>query len=183
MDREIQIWDTAEQLEHMYWGKQMTLSEIAETAGVSITTVHRRMKDRKIPTRGPGPWTTHSTFRTSTTGTEEASGSHRSVDIHRLVMVAEYGIDAVINRDVHHHTKIPFDNRPENLQLLSHSEHTTLHNRWEKHPDDQSTLFKFASNGEDKPDYLQDVPASDSVISQPPSTVESLGDQPRGFTS
>lgn len=155
MDREIWVWDTAEELEEMYWENRMTLEDIAKEAGVSITTVHRRMKDRRVPTRGPGPWTTHSTFRTNTDGNEEASGSHRSVDIHQLVMVAEYGSEAVYNRDVHHNTKIAFDNRPDNLELLSHSEHTTLHNRLENLPDDQSTLFKFASNGENKPEYLQ----------------------------
>ena len=155
MDRDTYVWDTAEHLEKMYWDDEMTLEDIAEKAEVSITTVHRRMKNRKVPTRGPGPWTTHSTFRTNTGGNEEASGSHESVDIHRLVMIAEYGTKAVCNRDVHHNTKIPFDNRPNNLELLSHSEHTTLHNRLKNLPEDQTTLFKFASNGKYKPNYPQ----------------------------
>lgn len=157
MNRKIWVWDTAENLREMYWGNGMTLKDIATKVGVSITTVHRRMKDRKVPTRGPGPWTRRSTFRTNTDGNEEASGSHRSVDIHQLVMVAEHGTKAVYNRDVHHQTKIAFDNRPTNLELLSHSEHTTLHNRLETHPENQSTLFKFAANGENKPDYLEPV--------------------------
>jgi hypothetical protein len=155
MDRKIWIWDTEEQLKKMYWDNRMTLKEIAIKAGVSITTVHRRMKDYMLPTRGPGQRTTHSTFRTNTDGNEEASGSHRSVDIHQLVMVAEHGTEAMYNRDVHHQTKIGFDNRPNNLELLSHSEHTTFHNRLENHPENQSTLFKFASNGENKPNYLR----------------------------
>lgn len=155
MDREIWIWDTPENLEKLYWDKMMTLKEIASLVGVSITTVHRRMKDQGIPTRGPGQWTTLSTYRTSRDGTEEASGSHHSVDIHRLVMVALYGIDAPKNRDVHHKTKIPFDNRPDNLQLLSHREHTTLHNRLENLPEDQATLFKFSSNPNDRPEFAK----------------------------
>lgn len=160
MDRDIEVWDSPENLVEMYWEQKMTLKEIAAEVGLSTTTVHRRMKDHGISTRGPGPWTTHSTYRTSLEGTEEASGSHRTIDIHRLLMVAEHGFSSIRGRDVHHETKIPFDNRPDQLQLLSHSEHTRLHNRIEKLPDDQTTLHKFATDSEDKRQMVGFEPAS-----------------------
>jgi hypothetical protein len=46
-----------------------------------------------------------------------------SIGIHRLVAVAEYGIEAVSDRQVHHINGIPWDNRPENLLPLTESEH------------------------------------------------------------
>lgn len=151
MDREIGAWHDPENLIELYWEKNLTLEGIADKVGVSVTTVHRKMKYHGLPTRGPGPRTKLSTFRTNLDGGEEASGSHRTISIHRLIMIAEYGLAAVQNRDVHHQTKIPFDNRDESLQLMSHSEHTRLHNMIEKLPNSQATLYKFCPNSEDKP--------------------------------
>jgi DNA-directed RNA polymerase specialized sigma24 family protein len=160
MDRETGVWDSPENLVEMYWEEEMTLEEIGAEVGVSTTTVHRRMKDHGIATRGPGPWTTLSTYRTSLEGVEEASDSHRTVDIHRLLMVAEHGVSALQDRDVHHKTKIPFDNRPKELQLLSHSEHTRLHNRIKSLPDNQTTLHRFATDPENKRQTVGFDPAS-----------------------
>jgi hypothetical protein len=54
-------------------------------------------------------------------------GETFSVPVHRLVAVAEYGFDEVKNMDVHHKNEIKWDNRPENLELLTRSEHRKLH--------------------------------------------------------
>jgi hypothetical protein len=50
------------------------------------------------------------------------------VPIHRLVAVAEFGIEAVQeSTDVHHRNGVPWDNRPENLGLMDHAEHARMH--------------------------------------------------------
>jgi len=46
-----------------------------------------------------------------------------SIGIHRLVAIAEYGIEAVAHAHVHHINSIPWDNRPTNLTPLSDKEH------------------------------------------------------------
>jgi len=46
---------------------------------------------------------------------------------HRLLAVAEWGLDAVRGMDVHHQNNIPWDNRPENLELLTRAEHRREH--------------------------------------------------------
>jgi len=46
-----------------------------------------------------------------------------TIQIHRLVAIAEYGFEAVENSHVHHINSIPWDNRPSNLIPLSPSEH------------------------------------------------------------
>lgn len=50
-----------------------------------------------------------------------------TVRLHRLLAVAEWGFEAVQGRQVHHVNRIPWDNRPENLALLTPSEHSRLH--------------------------------------------------------
>lgn len=46
-----------------------------------------------------------------------------NVVIHRLVAVAEHGIEAVKGKHIHHKNGVKWDNRPENLEPLSNSEH------------------------------------------------------------
>jgi len=48
------------------------------------------------------------------------------VPIHRLVAVAEYGVDEVKEKHIHHKNGVKWDNRPENLEPLSNSEHQRL---------------------------------------------------------
>jgi len=55
------------------------------------------------------------------------SGETVQVYIHRLTAVAEYGIEAVKGKDVHHKNEIKWDNRAENLQLFEPSEHRSTH--------------------------------------------------------
>lgn len=144
MNRDTTIWYEKERLTELYHDRGLTLKEIAKKVGVSITTVHRKMKQAQVETNGPGIRTKKCTFRTNKEkGVEEASGSHETVKIHRLIMVAIHGVDAVACREVHHKNKIPFDNRPSNLQLLSKLDHIMIHNRIDSIDDRQTTLDTY----------------------------------------
>lgn len=52
-----------------------------------------------------------------------------SVYVHRLLAVAEYGFEEVADSTVHHKNDIPWDNRPENIELMDHGEHTAHHSQ------------------------------------------------------
>lgn len=49
------------------------------------------------------------------------------VPVHRLVAVAEFGIEAVKNMETHHKNDVSWDNRPDNIMLLSSEEHRKRH--------------------------------------------------------
>ena len=49
------------------------------------------------------------------------------VFVHRLIAAAEHGVDEIVGMDVHHKNQCKFDNRPENLEVLSSKEHSRWH--------------------------------------------------------
>lgn len=60
-------------------------------------------------------------------GSSDGQGGSEFVPIHRLLAVAEYGIDAVKDKVVHHKNKIKWDNRPQNIELMDAAEHSRHH--------------------------------------------------------
>ncbi|UBF19125.1 HNH endonuclease [Halorubrum phage HRTV-17] len=60
--------------------------------------------------------------------TVNIDGKTHSCLHHRLLAVAKFGYDAVVGNDVHHTNSMKLDNRLENIEVLSRSDHTTLHN-------------------------------------------------------
>lgn len=119
-------------LRELYHEEGLTQYEIAERLDCSRSTVWKWMKRTGVATRKP----THASdypacYYTDKRGYErwqtEVDGDKRHVSVHRLVAVAEYGIDTVDGMDIHHKNKIPWDNRAVNLELMTPSEHAQHH--------------------------------------------------------
>lgn len=63
-----------------------------------------------------------------------------TVLMHRLLAVHKYGFDEVKGKVVHHKNHIPWDNRPENLELMTAAEHAQHHHR---------SQFRFGKQSEE----------------------------------
>lgn len=70
-------------------------------------------------------------YETRTDGYERwrlwEGGADRYYYVHRLVAVAEFGVEAVKDHDVHHVNGIEWDNRPENLEPRQPTRHARYH--------------------------------------------------------
>lgn len=53
--------------------------------------------------------------------------ANQQVRVHRLVAVAEFGFDAIVDQIIHHKNGIPWDNRPCNLVPMDNESHTMQH--------------------------------------------------------
>jgi transcriptional regulator with XRE-family HTH domain len=141
-------WRDAETLERLYIAEELTTREIADRLGCTNGTVSKWLNHHDIPTREN--WVAgveaakranreeRVAQRTLPSGyeywasKEGADRTNRIVYVHRLLAVAEHGFDAAAEREVHHCNGIPWDNRPENIDLLSKSDHGRHHanQRW-----------------------------------------------------
>jgi len=49
------------------------------------------------------------------------------IQMSRVVAIGEFGLDSIVGKDVHHKNGITWDNRPENLEPMSRSDHMRRH--------------------------------------------------------
>jgi len=111
-----------ERLRRLYVDERMSPKRIADELGVHYSTVYRRLNrygiEREDPVR----------LNTIGEGYEEVvtPGGEKSY-VHRLVAVAEYGFDVVAGNDIHHSNGVSWDNRPSNVEVVDHAEHTKRH--------------------------------------------------------
>ena len=132
-----------ETLKRLYIDEGKSQREIGEMAGVHTTTIGYHMRKHEIETRDaadyePTDVQLHATYCTVLPwgyekwhAWDSRTGEKEIVSVHRLLAVAEYGLDAVVGKDVHHENGIPWDNRPENITPMSRREHTAHHHRGE----------------------------------------------------
>ncbi|MFC6765474.1 HNH endonuclease [Natrinema soli] len=130
-------WRSEQTLRDLYHGDRLSQREIADKLGCGRGTVHRWMDRHGIDTRNKMNGVEECNrnqvphFGHHTKGYEMWQSQHeyemQKVLVHRLVAVAEFGFEAVCDNDVHHKNGIPWDNRHDNLEVMSHGSHMSLH--------------------------------------------------------
>lgn len=132
-------WQDEETLRRLYHEEGLSRAKIAEEFdGVTRSGIQYWMNKYEIEARDKSEaakerWLQNPDiyYLTNNLGYEACAvntdGKDDYVLIHRLVAVAEYGFDAVKDKDVHHKNCIRWDNRPENLEPLTRKEHTHKH--------------------------------------------------------
>jgi len=131
-------WADADRMRRLYHDKRMSFNDIADELGCSEFTVNEWIKRHGIETRSrreaaklsqvkqpPSHRFTRDGYEIVEAG--DGNGDTDVIRIHRLVMVAKHGVGAVKDKVVHHKNEVPWDNRPDNLVLMTASEHTAHH--------------------------------------------------------
>lgn len=120
----------ADWLHTEYVEKDKSMVEIAEHCGCSTESVSRWLSNHGIATdKSPQEKPPH--FEELENGYErirtQIDGERMSVSVHRLLMVAENGFESLVDMEIHHKNHIPWDNRAENLEIVSRTEHAKIH--------------------------------------------------------
>jgi len=133
-----------ETLQRLYYEEGLSGRQIAEKLDCSQSTVFRWMEkfgiDRqdKIQAIKEHKRKEYANYRMSEDGhymwIAAYNGKNEKMYVARLLAIAEYGINAVVDKNVHHKNGIPWDNRSENIELLNRGEHTSHHSQGEDHP-------------------------------------------------
>lgn len=124
------------ELRELYHGEGLSIRDIADRYDVSTPTAADWLDRFDIETRTATTDLSRVPFYTRPDGYEVwrtwVDGTNHSVRVHRLVAAAEYGAEAIEGSDIHHKNGVPWDNRPENLQVVGKGEHTNIHRpEWE----------------------------------------------------
>ncbi|WP_224449313.1 HNH endonuclease [Haloprofundus salilacus] len=136
--RRRRMWADPEELRRLYHDEELSLREVGEVFGVDRDRVRSEMDRHGIPRRSRlvAVRNTYATFRIDDAGYEGWSSRHRGkyefLRVHRLLAIAKgYDAHKVFSGDyhVHHINGVKWDNRPDNIELLKHSEHTRYHHQ------------------------------------------------------
>ena len=124
-------WKDEEKLREMYHGQEMTTPEIAEQFDCTDTTIQNQLEENGIEKRNPGARRKESiSLVESKKGYESWKHRGGTVFVHRLAAIAWFGLDSVMNQVCHHKNGIRWDNREDNIELMSRADHTKEH--WER---------------------------------------------------
>lgn len=130
-------WRDPDLLRELYHERGLSTVQIGEKFSCASKTIREWMVKHGIERREYvdaikktyrwRPASFQSTQRGYERWSTNVDGTHRVVYVHRLLAVAEYGFEAVKDKDVHHKNEIKWDNRPENIELTTKEDHTALH--------------------------------------------------------
>lgn len=130
-------WDK-EWLYEKYHGDGLSLKEIADECNVGHKAIRRMMIKYDIERRKPLSEKYPHSVPMYVDGTGHPTWSHTYkqkttvIGVHRLVAIADgvspYEVFSE-NNVIHHKNHIPWDNRPENLELMNSTEHIIHHGR------------------------------------------------------
>jgi hypothetical protein len=138
-------WEDKGLINYLYHGEKMSGPEIAEKLGCSVKPVYSRIEDTRSISEANRIWTWKLPLKieTSQDGYErfqtKVHGEEMSFAHHRLIAVAKHGFDALSGNVVHHKNGVPWDNRPENLELMKQSRHVREH--FEEIPQHEKTAM------------------------------------------
>lgn len=132
-----------EVMRDLYHEQGLSMTEVAEELDCALYTIQRWFDRHDIETRqAPQQKVPHHRLkRTSSRIGGEYEQIHHSIDgekytitVHRLMAVA-YGLlepDEYWNNEIviHHKSDHGLDNRPENLERMTHSDHVKHHKPW-----------------------------------------------------
>ena len=122
-------WNDDNLLKEMYVEQDMTQEEIADEMGCEQGTISYRLREMGVetnPDREKSPYY-GMTGNAYMTVQHKVNGEQKSILVHRLLAVAEYGIASVADSVVHHKNGVKWDNRTENIVVMDRGEHTRLH--------------------------------------------------------
>lgn len=120
-------------LRKLYIDREMGINQIANRFDVADKTIQDWLEKHGIETRdwGESIKRNKANFVISDHGYERwramSDGKYQSVAVHRLLAVAQYGFDNVKGKVVHHKNGVKWDNRPQNIEIMTESEHKSLH--------------------------------------------------------
>ena len=136
-------WRDKELLRELYHGKRMSQQEIADHfdnkitgQGVKYWLEKHGIEKRSRAEAAKIRWlkqlpNIHSDVNGYEYCKNEMDGEEYHVLLHRLLAVSEFGLETVKDNVVHHKNNIPWDNRPENIELMTAAEHAEHHHQAE----------------------------------------------------
>ena len=135
-------WQDESKLREMYVDRRLQTTQIAGRWGTTQNTIDQWLRRFEIERRDPqteqlrGMRRKAAHFRTRKDGYERwsdhSNGENAKVYVHRLLAVAEFGFGETTGGDVHHRNGVPWDNRPDNIELIDKESHGRMHaeERW-----------------------------------------------------
>lgn len=123
-------WRDKDVIEELYVKREMSLNEVADAIDGSSWNISTWVKKHGFETRSISEAKRqyeHVQYYTDRNGHETWSAVYATVMVHRLIAVAEHGLGALEGHHVHHKNGVPWDNRHENLELVTPREHNRKH--------------------------------------------------------